>query len=476
MKNAMNGNGLSREISLFSATVLVIANMVGTGIFTTSGFIMAELGSPSALLISWAAGGVFALCGALCYGELGARFPRAGGEYVFLTECFGRSLGFLSGWISLVVGFSAPIAAASAAFASYLFTVSGVSVDASFSFFSGFTALNPLNVTAILTVVLVSLVHYHSLRVGTRVQNGLTVFKVLLVTGFIAAAFLSGNGDTAHFRAVAGKGAALSPAAFAVSLVFISFAYSGWNSAAYLGSEIVNPKRNIPLALFMGTAAVTLVYLALNTVYIYALDPGDMENVLEIGAAAASALFGEGAGRIFGAAVALGLLSVISAMVMTGPRIYYAMSRDGVFFDVFGKLNPERRTPASSIFLQAAIASIMVVSASFETLLVYIGFTLSLFAMLTVLGLMRIRMKGDDGGPVYKTFGYPVTPVLFILGNLGIILYSLKERPVAAFFGLGTLGIGALVYCFFVRKSQDFDADMTGNRLIKGTLAPENET
>lgn len=476
MKNAMNGNGLSREISLFSATVLVIANMVGTGIFTTSGFIMAELGSPSALLISWAAGGVFALCGALCYGELGARFPRAGGEYVFLTECFGRSLGFLSGWISLVVGFSAPIAAASAAFASYLFTVSGVSVDASFSFFSGFTALNPLNVTAILTVVLVSLVHYHSLRVGTRVQNGLTVFKVLLVTGFIAAAFLSGNGDTAHFRAVAGKGAALSPAAFAVSLVFISFAYSGWNSASYLGSEIVNPKRNIPLSLFMGTAAVTLVYLALNTVYIYALDPGDMENVLEIGAAAASALFGEGAGRIFGAAVALGLLSVISAMVMTGPRIYYAMSRDGVFFDVFGKLNPERRTPASSIFLQAAIASIMVVSASFETLLVYIGFTLSLFAMLTVLGLMRIRMKGDDGGPVYKTFGYPVTPVLFILGNLGIILYSLKERPVAAFFGLGTLGIGALVYCFFVRKSQDFDADMTGNRLIKGTLAPENET
>ncbi|MFA6009037.1 MAG: amino acid permease [Desulfobacteraceae bacterium] len=474
MKNAMNGNGLSREIGLFSATILVIANMVGTGIFTTSGFIMAELGSPSALLMCWAAGGVFALCGALCYGELGARFPRAGGEYVFLTECFGRPVGFLSGWISLVVGFSAPIAAASMAFAGYGFQVFAIPTGSNALVKTGMMTLTPMSLVAIAVIILISLVHYHSLRIGSRVQNALTIFKIALVLVFIVAGFLLGKGSFAHFHLTSAS-EPLSAEKFAISLIFISFAYSGWNAAAYLGSEIVNPQRNIPLALFWGTAAVALVYLLLNGVYIYALEPKAMTNVLEIGATSAVAMFGKPMSRLFSVAVALGLLSVLSAMIMTGPRIYYAMSKDGVFFNAFGKLNPERKTPASSIFLQAAIAIVMVISASFETLLIYIGFTLSLFAMLTVLGLMRLRFTSPTTTAAYKTFGYPITPLVFILGNLWIIVFSIKSRPVAALFGLGTIAIGAVVYYLFARKDNGSVISECSTLSIDCQLASESE-
>ncbi|MFH0730720.1 MAG: amino acid permease [Pseudomonadota bacterium] len=455
MKNAMNGNGLSREIGLFSATVLVIANMVGTGIFTTSGFIMAELGNPRALLLCWFCGGLFALCGALCYGELGARFPRAGGEYVFLRESFGKPVGFLSGWISLIVGFSAPIAAAAIAFAGYFFQAFSLPAGEKIVwglFGMPLITVSPPTVVAIGVICLFTLVHYHSLRMGSRVQNLLTLFKVALVVVFLIAGFCLGHGSFDHLQTVKALSTPLSAEKFAIALIFVSFAYSGWNAAAYLGSEIIDPKRNIPRALFIGAAVVTLLYLLLNLIYIYAVSPGEMSGVMEIGATAAIHLFGGHVSRIFSGAVALGILSVLSAMVMTGPRIYYAMSKDGVFFPIFGKLNSTRKTPASSIFLQAAIAVVMVLSASFETLLIYIGFTLSLFASLTVIGLMRIRSRSSDAEKGYKTWGYPVTPLVFIGCNLWIILFSIKSRPVTALIGLGTIGVGILVYAFFQRK------------------------
>lgn len=234
-------------------------------------------------------------------------------------------------------------------------------------------------------------------------------------------------------------------------LIFVSFAYSGWNAAAYLGAEITDPQRNIPLSLFAGTAVVVILYLLLNLVYLYALPPEDIKGVLEIGAKSAESLFGPHLRRIFSAAVALGLLSVLSAMIMTGPRIYYAMSKDRLFFPVFGRLNMNRKTPAASIFLQAGIAIIMVVSASFDSLLLYIGFTLSLFAMLTVVGLMVIRQRSAPAAGTYRTFGYPLTPLVFILGNLWIIFFSIRSRPITALFGLGTIGLGLVAYFFFSR-------------------------
>ncbi len=444
---------LKREIGLFSAIAIVVANMVGTGIFTTSGFILQEVGSSSALLLGWFVGGAFALCGALCYGELGARYPQAGGEYVYLREAFGKPLAFLSGWISLIVGFSAPIAAAAIAFSIYLLKAVGATADTDrvvTLFGVPIVTLSLPVMLAIAVVVLLSILHVHSLRVGSRVQNLLTLFKIALIVSFIGAGIFSSGGSTDHFSGSLSLNILLD-GKFVVALIFISFAYSGWNAAAYLGGEIKRPSRNIPLAMLAGTLIVTALYLLLNLVYVYALPPDDMRGVMEVAAAAGTRLFGPGIGRWLNGAISLGLLSVISAMILAGPRVYYAMSCDGIFFSLFGKVDATRHTPAHAIGLQAAIAIAMIVSASYDKLLVYIGFTLSLFAMLTVIGLIRVRFKNPGEGPAYRTWGYPLTPLIFILGNLWIIYFSIRSRPAPVVWGIVTIAAGMGMYVYFYR-------------------------
>jgi APA family basic amino acid/polyamine antiporter len=304
----------------------------------------------------------------------------------------------------------------------------------------------------VLIIVLFSFVHYHSLIFGAQVQNILTVFKITLITIFVGAGFFVGHGSVEHFFGHVKIGSVLQEK-FAVSLIFVSFAYSGWNAAAYLGGEIKKPGKNIPLALFAGTLIVTCLYLLLNALYIYALSPQEMSGVLEVGASSAEALFGSRLGGWFTGAIALGLLSVLSAMIMAGPRVYYAMARDGVFFELFGQVNKSHRTPAHAIFLQSAIAILMVLTASFEKLLIYIGFTLSLCAALTVIGMVKLRKRQPGLQREYKTLGYPVTPLIFILGNLWIIYFSIKSQPTASLVGLGTIGLGLIVFCYFRRMA-----------------------
>jgi len=454
LKNALNNYDLSRELGLFSAIMLVVANMVGTGIFTTTGFIMQEVSSPYTMLASWAVGGLFALFGALCYGELGALFPQAGGEYVYLREGYGKAMGFLSGWISLIVGFSAPIAAAAIAFATYLFQalpLSGEGLELTLGGVRLFE-LSPITVTAVVVILLLSLIHFHSLTLGSKVQNGLTIFKIGFLLLFIICGFWLGQGSTEHIAADF-EPASLFQGSFAVSLVFVAFAYSGWNAAAYLGGEITNPGRNIPLALVTGTLLVMGLYLLLNLVFLYALSPEEISGVLEIGTKSADALFGASSGTIFSLAISLGLLSVLSAMIVCGPRIYYAMARDNVFFRIFSRVRQGRSTPAHSIFLQAGIACAMVLTTSFDGLLLYVGFTLSLFAVLTVLGLFRIRWSRPELKSRYRTLGYPVTPLLFVLGNAWIIYFTLANRPLSSICGLVTIGSGLAVYWHFHRRN-----------------------
>lgn len=443
---------LKREMGLFSAIAIVVANMVGTGIFTTSGFILQQIGSSTALLLAWLVGGVFALCGALCYGELGARYPQAGGEYVYLREAFGKPMAFLSGWISLIVGFSAPIAAGAIAFSIYLLKAVGADTDHVFALFGVPILTISLPMTlAIAVVLLLSILHAHSLRAGSRVQNWLTLFKIALIVAFIGAGMFSSGGSTDHFTGGISMGLLLD-GNFAVALIFISFAYSGWNAAAYLGGEIKRPSRNIPLAMLVGTSVVTVLYLLLNLVYVYALPADDMRGVMEVAAAAGAQLFRPGIGRWLNGAISMGLLSVISAMILAGPRVYYAMSRDGIFFQLFGKVSDLRHTPAHAIGLQAAIAIVMIVSASYDKLLVYIGFTLSLFAMMTVIGLIRVRRDNPDKSPAYRTWGYPLTPLAFIIGNLWIIYFSIKSRPAPVVWGIVTIAVGLGMYFYFYRK------------------------
>jgi Amino acid transporters len=443
-------NGLKREIGFFSATILVVANMIGTGIFTTSGFIIQELGSPGVMLLCWIVGGIFALSGALCYGELGAMFPLAGGEYVYLRESFGKLMGFLSGWISLIVGFSAPIAAATIAFATYFFrafpNILPVEMNAPLVN-NSILIVTPVTIIASVIIIIFSLIHSHSLWFGSRVQNVLTIFKLLLIVSFMAGGFFWGKGsmprlfDTSHTASVFSS-------SFAVSLIFISFAYSGWNAAAYLGSEIKNPARNIPFSLVTGTLLVMILYLLLNLTYLYALSVADMSGVLDVGAKAAATLFGEQVSYFVAGAIAVGLLSVISAMVLAGPRVYFAMARDGVFFKAPAKLRGKHQTPIYSIGLQGMIGIAMALTASFDKLLIYIGFTLSLFAVLTVCGLLILRRRNHRRHSAYKTWGYPLTPIIFIVGNLWIIFYSIKNKPLTSGYALGTIALGGLVYLF----------------------------
>lgn len=451
MSPEANTNGLKRDIGLASALALVIANMVGTGVFTTSGFIMGELGSGPALLACWLAGGVFALTGALCYGELGSRFPRAGGEYAYLYQTFGPLPAFLSGWISLIVGFSAPIAASAIAFSAYL---TGGDTAPWFTLeLSGhrIMVLSPSSLLACAAVALLSLVHCHSLNFGKQVQNFLTLFKLLLITGFIIAGFLFKTRGIGQVMAVT-QGFSFSAPGFAVALIFVSFAYSGWNAAAYIGSEIQNPARNLPLALIIGTAVVTVLYLLLNLVYLFALPPDRIKGVLDIGQVAASALFGQNIGAMFGIAVAFGLLSVMSAMILAGPRVYFAMARDKQFFHSLSRIHDTRRTPARAILFQAGVAIVMILMAAFDQLLIYIGFTLSLCATLTVAGLFRLPRQPGLDRSFYRCPGFPVTPLVFIAGNLWIIGYSIFSRPIAVLFGVLTILSGIVLYGFFWRQ------------------------
>jgi APA family basic amino acid/polyamine antiporter len=449
-----------QRLGLFSATILVVANMVGTGIFTTSGFVIQGLGNPWAMLGCWVVGGLFALTGALCYGELGARFPRAGGEYVFLRESFGELPAFLSGWVSLLVGFSAPIAAGSMAFAVYflagwpglqemglVWKIQGVTV----------LTLAPVTLLASGVIVAFSLVHSHSLFLGSRVQNALTLFKIALIMAFVILGLAWGRGSPAHFEAAPPLGVFFS-GQFATSLVFITFAYSGWNAAAYMGGEISRPTRNIPLALLGGTLLVTVLYLLLNLTFIYGLSAQEMSGVLAVGEKAAVALFGVHVSRVFSGAIALSLLSLVSAMMMTGPRVYQAMAKDGLFFPGISRLKGGSATPGNAIRLQAGLALIIVLTASFENLLVFIGFTLSLFSLLAVAGLMVLKRRNPSPDLLYKTWGYPFTAVLFILGNLWIILFSIINRPAVSLTGLAAILSGAVFYFFFKRRAKSPDA------------------
>lgn len=451
---------LTRQIGLYSAMILVIANMVGSGVFTTAGFILAELGSPSMILLCWLCGGIFALTGALCYGELGAMLPKSGGEYAYLSRAFGPLPAFLSGWISLIVGFSAPIAAAAIAFATYLLGGSRTTwFEISVAETNIFT-LSPVTLLGCITVIAISLIHCHSVRLGKRTQNLLTAFKILFMAGFIFVGLIWGNGSFEHLGQTLDF-AGWNPSGFAVALIFVSFAYSGWNAAVYLGSEVTNPGRNLPLALAGGTLLVIGLYLLLNLVFIYALPPEEMSGTLEVGLSAANALFGARMGTVFAIAIAFGLLSVLSAMIMAGPRVYYAMACDGLFLKRCSQIHDTRQTPAMAIAFQALLAIGIILSTAYDTLLIYVGFTLSLSAMASVIGMMRLRHLEPDLPRPYRTIGYPFTPLLFILGNLWIMVYTIYSRPVVGIAGLLTIACGMPLYLLAQRRADSREAEIS---------------
>ena len=447
---------LRRELTFLSATALVVANMIGTGIFTTTGFLAGDIGRPSLVLGLWLAGAVVALTGCLCYAELGTNFPRSGGEYVYLREAWGPLWGFLSGWISFFAGFSAPIAAAALAFSEYLahfFPSLAVRPRAGAPALPfGWLHLGNGQLLAIGVVAAFAVVNILGLGLAAKLQNWLTVLKLGVLGTFLGLAFTVGNGRISHFALAATRTSSHSLSAqFAVSLIFVMFAYSGWNAAAYVAEEMKTPERTLPAALVAGTLVVAALYLALNVAFIYALPLEQMKGVLRVGSEAATALFGGRGGDFFSCVMAVGLLSCVSAMVIVGPRVYFAMARDGCFFRGAARVHPRWHTPVQAIVYQSVATVLMILTGTFEGLIYYIGFALVLFAAMATAGLLKLRRRPEWARLPAVSWCYPFIPCVFLAASTWMLCYTAALRPKESFLGLLTIAAGGVLYRWKIR-------------------------
>ncbi len=418
-----------RTLGPWSASALVIANMVGAGVFTTSGFALADLGRRDVVLAAWAVGGIVAICGALAYGGLARRFPRSGGEYTFLAQIFHPFAGFLAGWVSLLAGFTAPIAAAALGLQAYLVFAIGTTFDPRW-----------IGSAAILAS---GVMHGIRLREGVRLQNIAVALKLGLLAGFLTfglGGILAGGGPPATEPAD-GSVALPGLTAFFASLVWIYFAYSGWNAAVYVAGEIRDPDRHLARSLLGGTIVVTVLYLALNAVFLFSTERADLAGQPEVAAIAARALGGESLGNVVAIAVALALFTSVSSMVMAGPRVYEQMAADGVLPRV---LAAGGDTPRVAVFFQVGLALAVVWWADLGELLRTIGFTLGLCAAAAVFGIFVVRAR--EGAERLPVPGYPFVPLVFLVSTLGSSAFLVMRSPREALVGLLVVVSGAVFY------------------------------
>ena len=419
-----------RVFGLVTAISLVIANMIGTGLFTTTGFLVEEMQNSLSVLLLWFVGGIFALSGALTYGEIGANLPRSGGEYHYLSQLIHPIAGFLAGWISLIVGFSAPVAAVSIAFAKYLNSV--------FEFL-------PVMMLAIGAIVLFSGLHLWNVKAGSKVQNIITAMKVLLILLFVAGGLWLSPGKSLNSMSNGFQPESVFSPAFAVGLVFVMYAYSGWNATSYIAGELKKPTKNLPIALFTGTFIVLVLYMAVNYFFLTIVPAHTISGKIEVGHYVAAELFGSKGGNIISILIAFFLLSALSAMIMAGPRVYQVIGEDYPWFKKLSRVS-SKGAPVYAILLQMIIAIIMVVTFAFDTILVYVGFTLSLVSGLTVAGVFVLRKRLPEKENKFKVPGYPLTPLIFLIIAAWMVVHALVERPLAAIAGIVTLSLGVVVF------------------------------
>ncbi len=442
---------LARQLGLASATALVVSNMVGTGIFTTTGFLAGDLGSVPLVLLIWFVGSLVALAGAFCYSELGVNFPSSGGEYVYLTQAYGPVWGFMTGWISFIAGFSSPIAAAALAFSNYLAYFFPSLRDGAPLFTIGFLRFGSAEAVACSLIIAMTLVNLLDLKVVAGLQNLFTSFKIGVLLLLCVAGFLAGTGDWGHFSMNAVRTSTSSIwAQFAVSLCFIYTAYSGWNAATYVAEEIDQPAKTLPRALAYGTAIVALLYLALNILFIYAMPLEQMKGVIAIGSTSASKLFGPGIAGTFAALMAIALFSTVNAMVTIGPRVYYAMAKNRAFFSFAGVLSERTRTPINGILLQCAFA-MLVTMTPLPSLMLFIGFTLNIFTVITVASLFFFRKKPNWQKLPVVSFAWPLFPVFYIIVGVWIAYFGLTQEPQMSLTAFGIIVLGAIVYYFRIK-------------------------
>lgn len=425
------GPGKVAGITAFTAITIAVADMVGIGVFTSLGFQVIDITSPFSVLALWIVGGIVALAGALSYGELAAALPRSGGEYNFLSRVYHPALGFMAGWLSATVGFAAPIALAAMAFGAY---------------FKGVWPDGPSQLILGLSIAWVTAaVHLTGIRHGSTFQNVSTIIKVFLIVGFIVAGLAYGEPQPISFAPSAIDLTHMTSAPFAIGLVFVMYSYSGWNASTYIIGEIHDPQRTVPKALFAATAIVLLLYVGLNAVFLYTTPMDKMAGQVEVALVAGTHIFGESGGRVVAALICFGLISTISAMTWIGPRVTKVMGEDFPALAIFAR-ETKNGVPAAAIILQTVVVTALIGTQSFEAVLEYIQFSLTLSSFLTVLGVIVLRLTQPDLPRPYRAFGYPFTPIIFLVVTGFMMGYLVIERPLQSFAGLATLLAGLVIY------------------------------
>jgi basic amino acid/polyamine antiporter, APA family len=437
---------VQRTIGPFTSTSIVVANMIGSGIFITSGFVAANVPNPGWVLVCWIFGGLIAISGALCYSELATRMPEEGGEYVYLKKLYHPILGFLSGWTSFFVGFSAPIAGSALGFAAYMFA----SLEQLFPDLTVFHILLIKKSLAVTIILIFTMIHYIGLRTGAKVQNILTVLKILIVAGLTVCGILWGKGSWANISGEIQN--TTNSFAFGTAMMLVMFAYTGWNASAYIAGEIKNPRKTLPISLLAGTTIVILLYLALNLFIFYALPYSEIVGTEAIVEAASVKAFGNWMGKGLGLLIGFGLLSSMSAFIIIGPRVYFAMARDKLFFPFVSKVHPKYKVPSRSIMIQGVIASFMVIFSSIEQLVIYLAFALNIFSWLAIAGLFIARKKRIGEVSVVKTWGYPFIPIFYLSSSLTLAIFAFMNRPFESSIAIITVLVGIPFYFLWKRK------------------------
>jgi APA family basic amino acid/polyamine antiporter len=443
---------LERHLRLRSATALVIANMIGAGIFTTTGFQAADLRHPLLIFALWIVGGILALLGALCYAELGAMMPEAGGEYAYLRRTYGPAFGFMSAFVSLTAGFSAAIASATESFVVYLGTfVPFLSEERPLM-----GGIGVVDVVAVGIVWLLVGIHLRPVRTGTGFNDVITTLKVAGIVAIVLGAFALGRGEVSNLVTPSATFVDLERgslfAAMGTSLVFVMFCYAGWNAAAYVASEMENPQRDLPRALLLGTGVVVVLYVALNAVYFYGAGVDELAGQVEVGVVAARSLFGDWGVGLVTVVLCTSILASASAMTFAGPRVYWALGRD---FPLFAALARTRAggAPAVALITQAVVTSMFILSGRVDQIQQYAGFTLSLFASLAVSCVIALRITKPDAERPFRALGYPVTPVLFLGVSAWMMYWAFQGRPTESLLGLGTIVLGGMIFALKGRQT-----------------------
>jgi len=433
-------NPQNKRILGFSTAIsLVVAGMIGTGVFTSLGFQLNDIHSPFAILCLWGLGGIYALCGALTYGELAATLPRSGGEYQYLSRIYHPCLGFLSGWVSLTVGFAAPMALASMALGQYLHRV--------------VPTLDPVW-TAAGTCILMTFVHSFQLRWGGRIQNGFTLFKVLLILGFLAVIFLHApkhqeislmpDGNTLN---------TLTSSQFALSFIWVTYAYAGWNNAVYISGNIRNPGKTTPMSLLIGTLVVTALYLLLNLSFLLAAPMDKMAGEVEVAHVAAETILGKQGGSTMSLLISLGLLSTISAMTLAGPKVAEMIGEDFTFFRKLSWKN-SGGVPVLALLCQLCFVLVLLLTTTFESVVTFMSVTLILSTILAVAGVMVLRIREPKLQRPYRIPLYPLPPIFFLFISFWVLGHAFLQNPRESLMGTGMLLLGIPLY-FLTGRSQD---------------------